>query len=168
MKKWRISKFLTAQWLLWWKTIFFLQDYFGLERKTILSSWCYVSKMLNCSFWQWLCKFSSFFLPCLFWVFMEKLLKLNVVCIFGSYGVNKSLILMWPTYICSDVANITLTETVMPLFWISFEGAFVQITAMKREIKNVYSHKVPICERLQCLFCHVEQLKQNFFKSMTN
>ena len=88
---------------------------------------------------------------------MEKLLKLNVVCIFGSYGVNKSLILMWPTYICSDVANITLAETVMPLFWISFEGAFVQITAMKREIKNVYSHKVPICERLQCLFCHVEQ-----------
>ena len=152
LKKWRISKFLTAQWLLWWKAIFFLQDYFGLERKTILSSWCYVSKMLNCSFWQWLCKFSSFFPPCLFWVFMEKLLKLNVICIFGSYGVNKSLILMWPTYICSDVANITLTETVMPLFWISFEGAFVQITSMKREIKNVNSHKVPICERLQCLF----------------
>ena len=56
----------------------------------------------------------------------------------------------------------------MPLFLISFEGAFVQITSMKREIKNVYSHKVPICERLQCLFCHVEQLKQNFCKLMTN
>ena len=168
LKKWRISKFLTAQWLLWWKAIFFLQDYFGLVRKTILSSWCYVSKMLNCSFWQWLCKFSSFFPPCLFWVLMEKLLKHNVICIFGSYGVNKSLILMWPIYICSDVANITLTGTVMPLFLISFEGTFVQITSMKREIKNVYSHKVPICERLQCLFCHVEQLKQNFCKLMTN
>ena len=91
------------------------------------------------------------FPSCLFCVFMEKLLKHNIVCIFGSYGVNKSLILMWPTDICSDVANITLTETVMPLFWISFEGAFVQITSLKREIKNVNSHKVPICERLQCL-----------------
>lgn len=124
LTKWRISKFLAAQWLLWWKTIFFLQDYyFGLERKTILSSWCYVSKMLNCSFWQWLCKFSSFFPPCLFWVFMEKLLKLNVICIFGSYGVNKSLILMWPTDICSDVANIALTETryaFLNFFWGSF------------------------------------------------
>ena len=56
----------------------------------------------------------------------------------------------------------------MPLFWISFEGAFVQITWMKREIKNVCSQKVSFCERLQYLFCHVEQLKQNFFKLMTN
>ena len=57
----------------------------------------------------------------------------------------------------------------MPLIWISFKGACVQISSMKREIKkNVYSYKLLIYDRLQYLFCHVEQLKQNFSKLMTN
>ena len=90
----------------------FLQYNGYYDKKQFLSSrlfWSwkennFVFTMLNCSFWRWLCKVSTFSPPCLFWVFMGKLLMLNVIRSFESYGVNKSLILMWPTDICSDVA----------------------------------------------------------------
>ena len=163
LKKWRISKFLTAQWLLWWKAIFFLQDYFGLVRKTILSSWCYVSKMLNCSFWQWLCKFSSFFPPCLFWVFMEKLLKLNVVCIFGSYGVNKSLILMWPTDICSDVA-IHRQKQLCIYFAFLWRELLCKLLQWKEKLKMSIVTRYPSVKGCSAFLLSCRAIKAKFFQ----
>ena len=40
----------------------------------------------------------------------------------------------------------------------------MQITSMKREIKNVNSHKVPICERLRCLFLSCRAIKTKFLQ----